>query len=519
MKLRKMSYFETDADGKRHKRMSSKWYAVWQDFSGQLRRVPLDESKDTAQEYAGKIDKLNKIRGSGDVIPADLAEFIRTCPPSIRDRLAKFDVIEAVKVYTDQPLAQHVDRWEADLTAKGNAKNSVVAVVPRVQRIIKELEFVTWADLNSAGAATKIKVWLGTLRAKGEINGSTVNKYIGDVQHFCRWLAEQGFAPRVALTNLELLENDESDSDRRRALSIAEMHRLVDAAAAGEKHHGLTGDERAILYRFAFETGMRPGQMATLTVANFKLTDNPPTVTTQAQFVKRRTKHEQVLRPELAADLQKRFTSKMPSYPAFKLPDMHRLAEMIRDDAAVARQAWIKEAKTDQDRIERAKSDFLANVNHAGERLVFYSCRHGHGTALADAGVPEKDIAKSMHHASRTTTERYMHSDRSRVSKAIDQLPDLSFKAPMLATGTDGKTADSSLSPSLPPLGVLQCPDAPLGDQLTGSVEDSNSISNIGGNAESPSDSARLGQIAQLVEQWTENPCVVGSIPTLPIQI
>src|SRR5687768_6393993 len=26
-----------------------------------------------------------------------------------------------------------------------------------------------------------------------------------------------------------------------------------------------------------------------------------------------------------------------------------------------------------------------------------------------------------------------------------------------------------------------------------------------------------IGQVAQLVEQWTENPCVAGSIPALPI--
>ena len=26
------------------------------------------------------------------------------------------------------------------------------------------------------------------------------------------------------------------------------------------------------------------------------------------------------------------------------------------------------------------------------------------------------------------------------------------------------------------------------------------------------------GQIAQLVEQWTENPCVAGSIPALPME-
>ncbi len=29
---------------------------------------------------------------------------------------------------------------------------------------------------------------------------------------------------------------------------------------------------------------------------------------------------------------------------------------------------------------------------------------------------------------------------------------------------------------------------------------------------------AVTGQVAQLVEQWTENPCVAGSIPALPIR-
>src|SRR5213079_1548701 len=29
--------------------------------------------------------------------------------------------------------------------------------------------------------------------------------------------------------------------------------------------------------------------------------------------------------------------------------------------------------------------------------------------------------------------------------------------------------------------------------------------------------SPAVGQVAQLVEQWTENPCVAGSIPALPM--
>jgi hypothetical protein len=55
-----------------------------------------------------------------------------------------------------------------------------------------------------------------------------------------------------------------------------------------------------------------------------------------------------------------------------------------------------------------------------------------------------------------------------------------------------------------------------FGEEGQGQVEDSESIGNIEWSAELFDDSGLCGQIAQLVEQWTENPCVAGSIPALP---
>ena len=55
-----------------------------------------------------------------------------------------------------------------------------------------------------------------------------------------------------------------------------------------------------------------------------------------------------------------------------------------------------------------------------------------------------------------------------------------------------------------------------FGVEGQGQVEESESIGNIEWSAESFDDSGQCGQIAQLVEQWTENPCVAGSIPALP---
>ena len=68
--------------------------------------------------------------------------------------------------------------------------------------------------------------------------------------------------------------------------------------------------------------------------------------------------------------------------------------------------------------------------------MDFYSTRHG--TALADAGVLEKDIAASMHHTTTQTTRRYLHSGRRSLTTAIEALPDLAY--PQAATGTDGTT-------------------------------------------------------------------------------
>ncbi len=484
------------------KSKSTKWYAVWVDFRGILRRMPLDEDQKIANKYADQIDDLNSLRGSNKVIPPELAKFVETMPPAMRDRLVSFEILDAGEVYADKPLADHIDNWEAAKRANGNAEDSIIPVIAHVRRIVAALELVTWKDLKAPGVAGRIKTWVAGLRAKGEINGTTTNKYIADIKSLCRWMHAEGFAKDIALENLQPVDNADSDADRRRALSVAEMHRLVDAAAAGEKRHGLTGDERAILYRFAFETGMRPGQMRTLTVANFRLDDNPPTVQSQARFVKRRKVHEQVLRAELAADLQKRFAAMMPASPAFRMPSDGRMADMLRDDLAEARRAWIGEAVTDEERVKRAKDDFLAAVNRDNERAVFYSMRHGHGTALADAGVPEKDIAKSMHHASRTTTARYMHADRERVSKAIERLPDLSYTLPKLATGTAGKFLDLNLSPR----GDFSRPDAPGCDQLAGMGEDSESLGNMRENTVFPSDFALSGQAVEMVSELSLRP-------------
>ena len=360
------------------------------------------------------------------------------------------DLIDRRTVSAERPLRSHLDGEKdaaGNLTdpgfrqvveARGVTPGHVHTTCKRVGDLLDACGFAFWSDLVAPGAEGRVEVYLGGRRAAKKISGRTLNYYVRDFQSFCRWLAKKTRAAVVPMAELAGVDNVDVDSQARRPLSVEEMRRLLDAAASAGVEQGLTGDERALLYRFAFETGIRPMQIRSLTVADFDLAADPPTVTTHARYVKRRREHTQILRPALAAELAKLFKNKLPAAPALKLPGRYHMADMLRADLAAARAAWIRAAPDDKQREERQRSDFLAAENHRGERAVFYSTRHGHGTALADAGVPEKDIAASMHHASRTTTARYLHTDRKAARAAIDAMPDLSSPQRHAATGTAG---------------------------------------------------------------------------------
>src|SRR4051812_30907153 len=96
MKVRKMPVYEKDAVGNRVKRFSAKFYAVWMDFSGAVRRLPLFESKSDTQELANQINKLDQLRASCNrILPPELARCVEDMPDRIRRALVEWDILPA----------------------------------------------------------------------------------------------------------------------------------------------------------------------------------------------------------------------------------------------------------------------------------------------------------------------------------------------------------------------------------------------------------------------------------------
>jgi hypothetical protein len=110
-----MPWFQKDPDCRKVKKITPKYYAVWVDFSNQLRRLPLFEDRKASEEMSRKIDRMNDLRAAGETLPPELSRFVETMPPRIREKLAKWDILPKSRVAASKPLVLHLEDWNRSL--------------------------------------------------------------------------------------------------------------------------------------------------------------------------------------------------------------------------------------------------------------------------------------------------------------------------------------------------------------------------------------------------------------------
>jgi len=99
----------------------------------------------------------------------------------------------------------------------------------------------------------------------------TFNFYLAAFKQFCRWMVKDGRASESPVAYLDGLNVKTDRRHDRRALSADELRRLLAAAQGGPERYGMSGPERAMLYRLACQTGLRAAELASLTRASFAL--------------------------------------------------------------------------------------------------------------------------------------------------------------------------------------------------------------------------------------------------------
>lgn len=280
--------------------VADKTYAIEvRDHSDVLRGFSAFTDRTASQELERNLKRLVALRMSGIEPDADLARFLDVCPVAIREHLAGWGIIDFHHSTNGRLLNVMVDAWAMHLQAKECSGSHLRQAVSRVKRIFKECRLSYWTDVQ----ADKVEIWLSDQRRNYNMGNRTSNSHLASAKAFCTWMQKSGHArsnPLFRLSNV----NERADKRReRRALMEDEINRLLGAAESGAVVNGMNGHDRKLLYQTALETGLRWGELYSLTRASFDFDGEPATVTIQAKYSKNRKENTLPLRSELAAAL------------------------------------------------------------------------------------------------------------------------------------------------------------------------------------------------------------------------
>jgi len=499
MKLRKLPVYET-VDGVKIKRPSKKWYGVFCDHAGVLRRLPLLEDRQASSELARTVGRLNSLRSSNEtVFPSEVVRAVEAMPAAVVKSLARWDLLGTARVAASKPLVEHVADWENELQSRGNTSKHAVRSAFNVNRVFKLCGFNAISDVKASAVLNVI----ADLR-KDRVNregkpkrGMSIgmsNHLIQACKGFFKWMVEDHRIHENPLIHLKLMKAATDTRHDRRALSADEIRWLLETTTNAGEIRGMSGPSRAMLYRIALETGLRSSELRSLTRGGFQIDGDNPSVTVAAAYTKNSDEAHLPLRPSTAAALGGHLAGKMPQATVFDMPTSDKMIFMYRADLAAARKAWLESHTDVQERLEAEQNPFLAYIDDQGRYADFHALRHTFITNLCNGGVHPKTAQTLARHKSITLTmDRYTHVRREDLAGALDTLPDIStpIRKPMIATGTD------CLSLPLSPKGEIRRNSVALGAINRATVGDTGLPENKGENAIFSEKSASDSQSAQ----------------------
>jgi len=396
-------------DGGKHK--TAKLYLEFKDHLQLTRRLPAFADRRLSESLGRQIEKLVACKISGEQPDAQLSRWLECIPAKMREKFVSIGLIDSSRAAAGKLLLEHIADFEQSLIDKGNTRKQAQMTVSRVTCIAKEGRFATWTDI----AASKVQRCIAKMQENG-LGKKTANYYLRAFQHFARWMVDDRRATTSPVGHLRAIEVQKRDIRReRRALEPDEVRRLLEATAASGVRFGLTGYERAMIYRLACESGLRANELRLLKVANFDF-DNR-TVTVQDHTSKNRKEKTLPLRPDTAAQIRELLAKKLPDAQAFKVPG--KPIDMFRPD------------------LEAAGIDY---VDDAGRYCDFHSLRHTTGSLLAASGCHPKVAQSIMRHSDiNLTLSRYTHTLTGQEADAVNRLPDFSRPSSQRQrkTGTD----------------------------------------------------------------------------------
>jgi site-specific recombinase XerC len=276
-----------------------------------------------------------------------------------------------------------------------------------INNVVSECRFRLLGDLQ--GGQERLEQHLANRRRLGASH-RTINADLIAVRSLCRWLIDRKRMCDDPTAGLERLNEDEDQRLDRRSLSDDEARRLIETTFRSKRVlRRLTGVDRAMLYLLAQRTGLRRGELRSLTREAFDFSRSPATVTVQAAHSKRR-RIDVLPLPADIVDVMKNF-----------------VAGRAANELVWAGSWWRQSAKI----LQRDLADAgIAAIDEGGRVVDFHGQRTTFITGLARAGVSVAMTQKLARHSDvNLTLGTYTRLQIDELGNAVDKLPGLASSA------------------------------------------------------------------------------------------
>ncbi len=377
------------------------------------------------------------------------------------------------------PIAVHIEAYIAHLEARGTTKGHRDDRKRYLDKLADDCGFRRLRDLDR----TVLERWLG-VQAAAKKSARLRNAYRTSALAFANWCID---AKRIIHNPFDgtPVANEKADPRRRRrALTEKELVALLQATqmrAVEERmkvRRGVDKDklacklkpktrerlerlgrERALIYKTLVLTGLRKGELASLTIGQLHLEDPTPHANLLAADEKNRQGSKIALRGDLVMDLKqwlgeqlrvaREAASDRGEPIPVRLPSNTRLFKIPS-----------KLSKVLEMDLERAK---VPKVDERGRVVDVHALRHTFGTHLSKGGVPLRTAQAAMRHSTPLLTANvYTDPALLDVGAALNALP----KLPLVSSQSTVKHVagadypSRTLAPTLAPTHGKTCQSA-----------------------------------------------------------
>ncbi len=308
--------------------------------------------------------------------------------------------------------------------------------------------------------------WLVS-QAKRGMAARTRNTYLGSAAAFAEWCVE---SRRLTINPLASVPRGDEKTDRRRirrAMTEVELSKLLDVARRRTLLDALTvrtgknkgklvadvrdevrdrldalGRERALTYKTLVLTGLRRGELASLTLGQLRLDGPTPYVELDAADEKNREGAWLPLRTDLADDLRQWLADRLQSLQS----DARGLDEPI--PVRLPADMPLFDVPTGLARIldRDLKAAGIPKRDDRGRTIDVHALRTTFGTLLSAGGVALRTAQAAMRHSDPSLTANVYTDPRLLdVAGALDALPALRLdRGPDVeqVTGSVGQSSD-----------------------------------------------------------------------------